>query len=94
MMVVEVIAMVWAAGGLAIYNLYPELMTHKPTEVSLRITDYFLGHYVGSITVLAVIILAATSGDTATAACCRLTLAEGFHIKRFACRHVCSSAFR
>ena len=80
MMVVEgVIAMVWAAGALAIYNLFPELWNQAPAKVLPQITTHFLGHSLGSITVVAVIILAVTSGDTAMRSL-RLSLAETFRI--------------
>lgn len=78
MMIVEgIIAMIWAAAGLAIYNLRPELLHTKPMAVLNTITNYFLGSSFGTITVIAVIILAVTSGDTALR-CCRLTVAERF----------------
>ncbi len=80
MMVVEgVIAMIWAGAGLAIYNLFPEMMTNNPTNVLSKITQYFLGSGVGTVTILSVIILAVTSGDTAMRSL-RLSLAEIFHI--------------
>jgi len=76
MMILEgVIAMVWAAGGLAIYNLFPDTMLKSPTAVLSDITHYFLGGWMGVVTVLGVIILAVTSGDTAMRSL-RLSLAE------------------
>lgn len=76
MMVVEgLIGMIWAAAGLAIYNLYPELMGKDPTIALKSITDHFLGTGVGAITVISVIILAITSGDTAMRSL-RLSLGE------------------
>lgn len=64
MMVLEgVIGMIWAAAGLAIYNLFPELMQENPTNVLSKITTHFLGSWVGAVTVISVIILAVTSGD-------------------------------
>lgn len=76
MMVLEgLIGMIWAAAGLAIYNLYPELMGKDPTLALKKITDHFLGAGVGSITVISVIILAVTSGDTAMRSL-RLSLGE------------------
>ena len=80
MMVVEgIIAMIWAAAGLAIYNLFPQMMADNPTNVLSEITKYFLGSWVGAVTVISVIILAITSGDTAMRSL-RLSLAEMFHI--------------
>lgn len=82
MMVVEgLIAMVWAAAGLAIYNLNVEMMSETPMKVLVSITKYFLGGPMGNITILAVVILAITSGDTAMR-CVRLTVAEIFHISQ------------
>ncbi len=80
MMVVEgLIAMIWAAAGMAIYNLFPELMTANPNNVLVKITTYFLGSGWGGVTVIAVIILAVTSGDTAMRSL-RLSLAEIFKL--------------
>ena len=76
MMVLEgAIGMIWAAGGLAIYNLFPETMSIKATDVLIKITDYFLGGYMGAVTVVGVVILAITSGDTAMRSL-RLSIAE------------------
>ncbi|MBQ9502957.1 MAG: carbon starvation protein A [Lentisphaeria bacterium] len=76
MMVVEgVIAMIWAGAALMIYNLFPELMAKVPGKVLGDITGFFLGKYAGSVTVISVIILAVTSGDTAMRSL-RLSLAE------------------
>ena len=76
MMVVEgIIGMIWAAAGLAIYNLYPQLMAESPNKALLEITKHFLGSGIGSVTVIAVIILAVTSGDTALRST-RLSLSE------------------
>ena len=80
MMIVEgIIAMIWAVGGLAIYNLKPEFMTKSGPVVLCEITTHFLGTWMGTITVLAVVILAITSGDTALRST-RLSLAEMLHI--------------
>ena len=76
MMVVEgLIAMIWAGAALMIYNLFPQLMAKVPGKVLSDITGFFLGKYAGSITVISVIILAVTSGDTAMRSL-RLSLAE------------------
>ncbi|MDR0933351.1 MAG: hypothetical protein LBM70_10095 [Victivallales bacterium] len=80
MMVLEgIIGMIWAAAGLAIYNLFPELMRDNPTLVLSKITNYFLGSGMGTLTVISVVILAITSGDTAMRSL-RLSLAEMFGI--------------
>ena len=76
MMVLEgFIAMVWAAAALVVFNLDPKVMG-IPAAVALgNITKHFLGSWVGGITILSVIILAITSGDTALRSC-RLSLSE------------------
>ena len=80
MMVLEgFIAMVWAAAALAVFNILPETMKLAAPVALGRIVDYFLGSWVGGITVLSVIILAVTSGDTALRSC-RLSLSEKFQI--------------
>ena len=80
MMILEgIIAMIWAVGGLAIYNLEPQFMTKGGPVVLCEITSHFLGTWMGTITVLAVVILAVTSGDTALRST-RLSLAEMLHI--------------
>ncbi len=81
-MVVEgIIAMIWAAAGLAMFNLFPELFSEKPTDVLIRSTDHFLGKIFGGITVISVVILAITSGDTAMRSL-RLSAAEIFGISQ------------
>ena len=84
MMIIEgIIAMIWAVAGLAIYNLHPEFLMDPKTwtgpNVLCEITSHFLGSWMGTITVLAVVILAVTSGDTALRST-RLSLAEMLHI--------------
>ena len=80
MMILEgIIAMIWAVAGLAIYNLEPQFMTKGGPVVLCEITSHFLGSWMGTITVLAVVILAVTSGDTALRST-RLSLAEMLHI--------------
>ncbi|MBQ9772834.1 MAG: carbon starvation protein A [Lentisphaeria bacterium] len=82
MMILEgIIAMIWAAAGLAIYNLFPEQMGIVPAKVLGFITTYFLGKWGGAITVIAVIILAITSGDTAMRSL-RLSFAEIFKLSQ------------
>ena len=76
MMVLEgVIAMIWAGAALAIYNKVPALMAENPNLVLAKITEDFLGSWLGKTTVVAVVVLAITSGDTAMRSM-RLTLAE------------------
>lgn len=76
MMVLEgAIAMVWAGAALMIYNMYPELMKKVPGLVLSDITGTFLGKHAGMVTVISVVILAVTSGDTAMRSL-RLSLAE------------------
>lgn len=83
MMIAEgVIGMVWAGAGLAIYNLFPEMMSDaNGAPTLLKITDYFLGSWMGAVTVLAVVILAITSGDTALRST-RLSLAEMLRVEQ------------
>ena len=76
MMVLEgVIGMIWAGAGLAIYNLFPKYMALNPNTVLQHITTHFLGSVAGTVTVIGVIVLAITSGDTALRST-RLALSE------------------
>lgn len=80
MMILEgIIAMVWAAGAMYLYNLKPELWSCSPTKVLTEITTYNLGAWMGAVTVVGVIILAVTTGDTAMR-CLRMSLGEAFKI--------------
>ncbi len=80
MMILEgIIAMIWAAAGLYIYNLFPELMTKPPMGALYQSTKTLLGSSMGTITVVSVIVLAITSGDTALRGL-RLTIAESLHL--------------
>ena len=80
MMVLEgFIAMVWAAAALAVFNLFPETMKLAAPVALGKIVNYFLGSWVGGVTVISVIILAITSGDTALRSC-RLSLSEKIKI--------------
>ncbi len=82
MMIAEgVIAMIWAAAALAIYNLDATQLALPPATVLGNITTRFLGPYMGGVTVFAVVVLAITSGDTALRSC-RLSLAENFAINQ------------
>ena len=76
MMIAEgVIAMVWAAAALAIYNLKPENLSLTGPLVLGNIARHFLGPWMGGVTVVAIVVLAITSGDTALRSA-RLSLAE------------------
>ena len=85
MMVLEgVIAMIWAGAALVVYNGYlvndPEFWTSKTAnDVLPIITNDFLGSGLGTITVIAVVVLAITSGDTAMRSM-RLSLAEMLNV--------------
>ncbi|MBO5668465.1 MAG: carbon starvation protein A [Lentisphaeria bacterium] len=80
MMIVEgFIAMVWSAGALAIYNMFPALIGTNPNGVLAEITNTFLAGNFSTVVVISVIVLAITSGDTAMRSL-RLSLAEMFHI--------------
>ncbi len=84
-----VIAMIWAAAGLAIYNIAPENLSLSPAAVLGNITSRFLGPWMGAVTVFAIVILAITSGDTALRSA-RLSLSEmlGIDQKRIVLRFV------
>ena len=76
MMIAEgVIAMIWASAALAIYNLVPENLNLPPAVVLGNIAKHFLGPWMGGVAVLAIVVLAVTSGDTALRSA-RLSLAE------------------
>lgn len=76
MMIAEgVIAMIWASAALAIYNLVPENLNLSPAVVLGNIAKHFLGPWMGGVAVLAIVVLAVTSGDTALRSA-RLSLAE------------------
>ena len=88
MMIAEgVIAMIWAAAALALYNIQPEDLMLAPAVVLGHITTHFLGTWMGTVTVLAVVVLAVTSGDTALRST-RLSLAEMLRVpqRRLAAR--------
>ena len=87
MMVLEgIIGMIWAGAGMAIYNLFPQYMLKAPALVLNDITTYFLGSVIGGVTVIGVIILAITSGDTAMRSL-RLSVAETFKISQKSLRN-------
>ena len=80
MMVAEgVIAMVWAAAALAIYNIAPGNLDLAGPVVLGNITTHFLGKWMGGVTVFAIVVLAVTSGDTALRSA-RLSISEMFRI--------------
>lgn len=77
-----IIGMIWAGAAMAIFNKMPELMADKGGVVTLnKITVSMLGEWMGTITVVAVIILAITSGDTALRSA-RLSLAEMLRVQQ------------
>ena len=76
MMILEgVIAMIWAAAALAIYNIDGANLGLPGPVVLGNIANHFLGRWMGGVTVAAIVILAITSGDTALRSS-RLTFAE------------------
>ncbi len=80
MMVAEgVIAMIWAAAALAIYNIAPENLALGGPTVLGNITKHFLGSWMGGVTIFAIVVLAVTSGDTALRSA-RLSIGEMFSI--------------
>ena len=65
MMIAEgVIAMIWAAAALSIYNITSENLTLPPAQVLANAVNHHLGRGLGMLTVAGVIILIITSGAT------------------------------
>ena len=65
MMIAEgVVAMIWAAAALSVYNLAPENLNFPPAQVLANAVNHHLGQTFGMLTVAAVIVLIVTSGDT------------------------------
>ena len=80
MMVAEgLIAMIWAAAALAMYNIKPSNLNLAGPVVLGNITTHFLGKWMGGVTVFAIVVLAITSGDTALRSA-RLSISEMFKI--------------
>lgn len=80
MMVLEgVIAMIWATAALAIYNIDGNNLSLNGPTVLGNISKYFLGSWMGGVTIFAIVVLAITSGDTALRSA-RLSIAEMFSI--------------
>ncbi len=83
MMCVEsLIAMIWAAAGMGVYNqnIVPEGIIGTANVINI-IADTFVAPYFAWIVTLAVVILPITSGDTALRAL-RLTLCDIFKLKQ------------
>ena len=82
MMIAEgVIAMIWAAAALAIYNINSANIKLAGPVVLGNITSHFLGPWMGGVTIFAIIVLAVTSGDTALRSA-RLGISEMFTINQ------------
>lgn len=80
MMLVEgFIAMIWAAGALALYSGEPLLMKTDATVMIGTISTKFLGNFGAIFAIVGVIVLPITSGDTALRSL-RLIIAERFNI--------------
>ncbi len=80
MMIIEgVIAMIWAAAALAIYNIDGANLGFPGPVVLGNIANHFLGRWMGGVTVAAIVILAITSGDTVLRSG-RMTFAEELRI--------------
>ena len=76
MMIAEgVIAMIWAAAALALYNVEPANLGYKGPVVLGNVATHFLGKWMGGVTIAAIVVLAVTSGDTALRSA-RLSLGE------------------
>ena len=82
MMIAEgAIAMIWAAAALAIYNIDSANINLEGPVVLGNITSHFLGTWMGGVTIVAIIVLAVTSGDTALRSA-RLGISEMFKINQ------------
>ena len=82
MMIAEgVIAMIWAAAALAMYNHSPDNLALPPADVLANVTKWMLGPWMGGVTVFAIVVLAITSGDTGLRSA-RLSLAEMLGIEQ------------
>ena len=80
MMVLEgIIAMIWAAAALAIYNIDAGNLSLNGPTVLGNISKHFLGAWMGGVTIFAIVVLAITSGDTALRSA-RLSIAEIFTV--------------
>ena len=80
LMVLEgIIAMIWAAAALAIYNIDSSNLSLNGPTVLGNIAKHFLGVWMGGVTIFAIVVLAVTSGDTALRSA-RLSIAEMFSI--------------
>lgn len=80
MMILEgVIAMIWAAAALAIYNIDASNLDLACPAVLGNIATRFLGTWMGGVTVFAIVVLAVTSGDTALRSS-RLSIGEMFGV--------------
>lgn len=80
MMIVEgLIGMIWAAGGMFIYKMQPDLLHTGGVHVLNTLVNTVLPFRgISALVLIGVVILAITSGDTALRSL-RLTLAELFH---------------
>ncbi|SHK36512.1 carbon starvation protein A [Fibrobacter sp. UWH6] len=82
MMILEgLIGMIWAAGGMFIYHLHPELITGASgvKVLSTLVSTVLPFAPISVLVVVGVIVLAITSGDTSLRSL-RLTIAELLHI--------------
>ncbi len=80
MMILEgIIAMIWAGAAMLMFNKNPDWMLKSGPDALSSITTDMLGGYMGTITIVAVVILAITSGDTALRST-RLSLSEMLNI--------------
>ena len=85
-----IIALMWATLGMSFYqgspHLYEAVQTGGPIFVVSAIAKNFLGSIGGFLTVLSVVILSITSGDTAFRSA-RLNLADVLHLPQKEIRH-------
>ncbi len=82
MMILEgIIAMIWAGAAMLMFNKNPDWMSLAGPAALSNITTSMLGSWMGIVTIVAVVILAITSGDTALRST-RLSLSEMLNISQ------------
>ncbi|MCQ2380491.1 MAG: hypothetical protein MJ025_06195 [Victivallaceae bacterium] len=82
MMILEgFIAMVWAGAAMVIFNHRPELMDDNANVIMANIINFFLGKRFALLPILAIIMLAVTTGGAALRIC-RMVVAETLHVRR------------
>ncbi len=81
----SIVALVWASAGIGFYKETGGLLNvvekSGPNGAILEMSNYFFGNIGGILTVLAVVFLSITSGDTAFRSA-RLTIADSFNLSQ------------